>query len=269
MQAAVNKYGWPAFVFEVVEALTDVTLLCDREIHHLEAVPPERRYNLKDAGAHASGYNWTKEARRKVSTLRGGKPFFAVNVETKERFEFATQMEAVEAPFGFLQAHIGSCLQKKRKSHKGFVFHYTDEPVPSMALSDARSREVIGTSPTGVEKSFPSVSATAADGFAPTSISKVLAGKLPHASHWKWRYADGLPHRTHSAEHTKALTDAGKKSRPVVARNIDTGEERTFPYIAVAARELNLLAGTISGCLSGKHERSGRYTFRFEPSPLD
>lgn len=52
--------------------------------------------------------------------------------------------------------------------------------------------------------------------------------------------------------------------KPVIATNIDTGEEFTFDSVRDAIRKLKLNRGSIWSALHGKYKRAGRYTFRYK-----
>ncbi len=45
LQAAFNKYGESAFIFEIVEVVSDMSILTEREQHYLDTLNPE--YNIR------------------------------------------------------------------------------------------------------------------------------------------------------------------------------------------------------------------------------
>ena len=62
----------------------------------------------------------------------------------------------------------------------------------------------------------------------------------------------------------KCVENGKKRSKPVVAINLTTGEELYFDGIREAARQLNLNNGNISKVLKGRQKRIGNYTFKYE-----
>ena len=61
----------------------------------------------------------------------------------------------------------------------------------------------------------------------------------------------------------KGAENGKKKSRPIIATNLTTGEEICFKSIREAERQLKLSAGNINSVLKGKLKRTGNYTFKY------
>jgi group I intron endonuclease len=83
LQHAWNHYGEDAFIFEILEPITDKTLIQEREQFHIDSVSPEQRYNIAPA---APGRPLSNETKAKISarvsaTLKG----HFVSDETKRR----------------------------------------------------------------------------------------------------------------------------------------------------------------------------------------
>ena len=52
--------------------------------------------------------------------------------------------------------------------------------------------------------------------------------------------------------------------KPIIATNIDTGEELEFDSIMETIRKLNLHSGNVCRVLNGKRKSTGGYTFRYK-----
>ncbi len=102
LQHAWNKYGESAFHFELIEAVTDLSILAEREHYHADLRKPT--YNIRSMGAD----------RRK---LRG----FEYSELTARRVE-AAYREMQEAGVAFSSADIAQCLGLSRRT-VDYVLH--------------------------------------------------------------------------------------------------------------------------------------------------
>lgn len=66
MQNLYNKYGLEAYKFEVIEKITDVNLLVNREQHYIDLIPKNIKINI----AHADRHIITKAIKNKISKTR-------------------------------------------------------------------------------------------------------------------------------------------------------------------------------------------------------
>ena len=126
---------------------------------------------------------------------------------------------------------------------------------------------MIGTNVrTGAEETFPNIASVCDYGFKRSGVYKVLTGEMITHGGYRWRYADGLPHRELSDEWKQKLTKPRTRgiavSRPVIGTKISDGTEIRFEYIAEAARALDCHASAISNCLSGRFPSCAGYRWR-------
>ena len=85
LQNAWNKYGKDAFVFEIVKEVEPIKeKILKEEQDYLDALSPygEDGYNISKQAGNILGYRHTKEARKKISESKLGKPRSA---ETKRK----------------------------------------------------------------------------------------------------------------------------------------------------------------------------------------
>lgn len=71
LQRAFDKYGESAFGFSILEAVEDLSQLIAREQHYLDTLHPD--YNIAPTAGSQLGYQFSLEARRKMSEAQKGK----------------------------------------------------------------------------------------------------------------------------------------------------------------------------------------------------
>lgn len=71
LQAAFRKYGESAFIFTVLEDITDALQLIRREQYFLDTLLPE--YNLSPTAGSVLGFQHSQETKRKISKAQIGK----------------------------------------------------------------------------------------------------------------------------------------------------------------------------------------------------
>lgn len=275
LQAAWQIHGAKSFLFQVLR-VCDPDALGTTEEAVLAAVPPDLRYNIGPAGDNPTrGLKHGESVRANMSRAKGGRPIIATNVETGEERRFPYLQKAVKE-LGLIQSHASMCCYGKRTSTKGWRVRFDEEaPAPPQTppkekkpkRPDRRSREIVGTHvDTGEEIRFPRIAAVRERGFARTGVIKCLAGQMHKHGSYRWRYADGLPHETlddaWKAKLQKPRTRGEVVSKPVIGKNIETGEETTYPYIAAAARAVSCSPSYISLCLNGRLKSAGGCTWR-------
>jgi group I intron endonuclease len=272
LQAAWAHYGADAFAFAIVTEYLPEHLGAE-EIKALALVPETLRYNIGVAGNNPTvGLKKRESSKLQQSRSKGGRAFFAEDVTTGIVRRFEHVGEAASA--GFYRAHVYTCLHGRRTTHLGHRFFYdptsisTPKPVTTNTFKEKRSREVIGTScTTGEELRFAYVSSVEQNNaFKRTGVIKCLAGEMSTHRGYKWHYADGLPHKTMSAENRAKLSVGARKlggSRTVIGTHKDTGEVVTFPYIRAASKTLNLKPSYIHLVLAGKMLQAGGYVWTY------
>lgn len=274
LQAAWKLHGADAFVFQVLRVCEPAALGVTEEAA-LASVPPDLRYNLGPAGDNPTrGLTHGEVVRANMSRAKGGRPVVATNVETGEERRFPYLQRAVEE-LGLSQPHAWACCHGKRFSTKGWRVRFDEAHAPTVAppkekkpkRPDRRSREIVGTHvDTGEEIRFPWVSAVRERGFMRESVIKCLAGQMHTHEGYRWRYADGLPHETlddeWKAKLRKPRTQGTAVSRPVIGKDVSTGKETRYPYIAEAARVVGCPPSYISLCLIGRLKTAGGCSWR-------
>lgn len=124
--------------------------------------------------------------------------------------------------------------KKKEKKHQG--------PTRPIIAINIETRE---------EEKFISLSsASQGTGVSLYFIKAILTGKLTDKDGYKFK------------DYSESVQNFGRKSTPVIAININTGEETKFNSINAAARKLNLHVGNVTQVLHGNKVRTGRYTFK-------
>ena len=101
LQAAFDKYGESAFIFEVLEYI-DPESLIKREQYYVDTLNPE--YNLCPVTGSPLGYRHTEETRRKMSKAHKG-----------ERSHLYGKHPSEETRRRNSEAHIGKVLSKETK----------------------------------------------------------------------------------------------------------------------------------------------------------
>ncbi len=258
LQAAWYKYGADAFVFEpVLECALDD--LFSEETKAWNAVPSHMRYNLGPPGASPTlGVKKRKSSKLKQSRSKGGRAFFATNIQTEETFRFEHVGEALVFFKRKTLSVIYRCLHGKKKFWRGFVFRYdptstsVKKPYVATRRGSKRNRAIVGTAKNGTVIRFDFIAASRVSGFEPGNISRCLRGVSAHHKGFVWRYEDGLPHAAASVDFCAQRTKPNRRSRPVVGTHVSTGEQVTFPSLASAGRAFAINPALIHHCISGK-----------------
>lgn len=275
LQAAWQMHGANSFLFQVLR-VCEPDALGTTEEAVLAAVPPDLRYNIGPAGDNPTrGLKHGESVRANMSRAKGGRPVIATNLETGEERRFAHLKQAVDT-LGLSYAHAWEACNGKggRPTVKGWRFRHDSDYVPPAPKEksphkhlDRRSREIVGTHvDTGEEIRFARVAAVRERGLARTGVIKCLAGQMNTHGGYRWRYADGQPHgtldATWKAKLQKPRTRGEVVSKPIIGKNMETGEETTYPYIAAAARAVSCPPSYISLCLNGRLKSAGGCTWR-------
>ena len=81
LQAAWNKYGEDAFVFEILEVVHDLSQLIEREQYYIDTFLP--RYNIRAFASKTIGHHHSEEAKARIREIVLSRP--PVSDETKRR----------------------------------------------------------------------------------------------------------------------------------------------------------------------------------------
>ena len=76
LQSSWNKYKEDKFLFEIIEYITDMSFILDKEeyfIKQFDATNPDKGFNHKTNCHGSLGNKWSLEARLKFSNLKKGK----------------------------------------------------------------------------------------------------------------------------------------------------------------------------------------------------
>lgn len=268
LQAAWNKHGENSFSFQMVWTCLPEQL-GEAEVYELSR--HVLVYNNGPAGDNPTrGVRKTLEHRLKLSRAYGGKPFFAIAPDgSRTRFEHAGVL-----PPGFEPNAVYSRLKGRSKNpYNGFWWQYDESFVPEPKIQkqtkpkEKRNREIVGTCiATGETRTYPFVAKVTADGFQRTNVTRCLSGELMQAGGWRWRYADGLPHRTMSEDKKQKLRGPDKNSRAVMGVNEQTGETVELAYIA-QAKQLGIDPAMIHHCLNGAVRTAGGFRWYEKKNP--
>ncbi len=229
MREDVEKYGWDAFKFEILEECTDENLT-ERENHYIKMLNPI--YNTMPWGN-----DMPEEVCKKISQGLMGHP---TSPETRRKIS--------EANTG--RTHTEESCEKMSEKRLGVTLSddHKEKCRQSSLGNKSRSKAVVCVE-TG--KVYPNMKSAAADvGISPSMISCVIRGVNITAGGYHWRYAD---------------EDANKGSRK---RNVavfceDTGE--FFPTLEAAAKKFGINASTIGKIVRGKCKSSLHFKRVEEP----
>lgn len=272
LQAAWVRHGADAFLFTVVKecGIADLGM---EEIAMLATVPDDMRYNLVAGGDNPMlGVKKSREAKINKSYASGGRPFFRRNIATGEvqRFEYTPDAASDMATRGAINKILSGF--RKKNTHRGFEYwadtSFVPPAPPPPKMVDRRNREVIGTSiATGVEQRFAYVALVEVAGFSRTGAVKCLAGEMATSGGHRWRYADGLPHKSMAAiDRAKLVVGARARqgSRSITGVHMVTGDVVRFAYVKAAADAIGVTAPAIHHALSGKAPSAGGYTWIYD-----
>ena len=102
-----------------------------------------------------------------------------------------------------------------------------------------------------------------------------IDGNPPNNKLWNLEYVSRSENIRHSFKtNTNRKSNATKRSKPVLGRQLGTELWTEYPSVMEAARILNLKPGNVSAACRGKRNRTGNYEFKFnkdatEPEVLE
>lgn len=142
LQAAWNKYGEAAFVFEIVEVVERKDLLIAREQWHLDgAFGTAWPYNISPTAGSLWGFRHTEASKSRMSLVQKGKGLGGTaSVETRARLSLALKglVRSAETRKNMSLAQKGHAVspatrQKISSAHKGKM--YSPEYCKNMSLA--------------------------------------------------------------------------------------------------------------------------------------
>ena len=190
LQRAWNKYGQAAFTFELLEEVSDLTILLEREQHYMDTLKPF--YNINPKAGSALGYKHTDESKHKNSehTRR-----VWASLTPEERA--ARGKEHAEKIRG--KTHTEETRQKMSEAHKrkpmtakqlaNLERRNTPEAIAKRALG--LSKTYIVTFPDGTEITVTNLKQFCRENdLSQAHMSSVATGKRKHHKGYKAREAD-------------------------------------------------------------------------------
>lgn len=208
---------------------------------------------------------WGEELRLARLIEKRGRWVVGVNLETNEEQRFRTAAVAAKA-LGLSYATVFGVLNGEGHSAFGWWFRYEDEACEmprswgTKAAREKRDRRVFAVNyKNGERRSFRNC--TVAD--AELSLHKGAAAAVAlkervSAGGWWFTYDEAAPR----PELYFASLVAKHRSKAVVAKNLQTGEETTFPSAKAASIALGVQRSSISLIVQGKTASAKGYTFR-------
>ena len=209
---------------------------------------------------------WGEQLRVRQVIEKQGKALIALHLTTGEQQQFQTTAEAAKV-LGVQQTQVSEIARGNGYSANGWWFKYSgDKREPphlfgTDAIRAARDITVYATNlQNGERHTFRNC--TVADGelgIHKGAAASVASGQRASAGDW-WFSHDPLA--TAPLEFKGALV-AKARSKAIVAINLLTGEETTFPSAKAASETLSISRASISFAISGRFESIKGYKFRF------
>lgn len=279
MREDVEKYGWDAFKFDILEECPR-EILTERENHYIELLKPE--YNAQIRGCKRlpitckrisialRGHTFTDDARIRMSKKRLG-----VRNLSPERIEklrqkslgnksrsrpvkcietdivYPSAKKAGEA-LGIDPSGISANLRGVGLKAGGFTWCYPDEE-PGVG-SRKRNIAVICIE-TG--ERFPSIEAAARHfNINSSTLAAIMRGESISSLPYHWKPAE------EEQKHNTIRDESSRKNyRPTPVFCLETDE--TYPSVRQAAKALGISPATIAYVLAGKVKRDCRYHFEY------
>lgn len=284
MREDVEKYGWDAFKFEIVEECSREQLN-DRENYYIAELDPT--YNTIKI------HNWTHtpETCRKISEANMGREHttescekmsekrlgVTLSDEHKEKCRQASlgnksrskavvcvetgkvypNMKTAAADIGVVPSAISGVIRGVNITAGGYHWRYADED----ANTGSRKRNVaVFCEDTG--EYFPTIEAAAKKfGINASTISKIVKGKSKSSLHFK-----SVEKQTCNEIRTKDKRFGSNLSRTIIICD-ETGEE--FFGVKLAEIKLGIPAQDILNVLEGNAETAGGFHFHYTGKKLN
>jgi len=140
LQAAFNKYGEKALVFEILERI-EVSTLIEREQHCLDMLQPE--YNISPTAGSQLGYRHTDEARERNRKASTGKVFGEKRCRNISESLKGHPISA-ETRRKISQAHMGMIYSAETRHKVSVAQRGRKKPGVSAALKGKTYEEIHG-----------------------------------------------------------------------------------------------------------------------------
>ena len=285
MRDDVEKYGWDAFIFEIVEECS-VEELNDRENEYILKLDPP--YNTIKI------HNWTHtpetclkisqkligrkikpETREKISrtligTTNGNTSFLGKKHTLKARMKLSKPIICVETKeifwsiqtaaecFNISEGNIVAVLSGRQITAGGFHWQYADDELnKKIRDTDKRKKAIICTENGNV---FDSVEQAAINmSLNPCGISHVLNGRTKTCGGFHFEYLDSSLEKTNEEKGSIRKNVLGTKPVPIIC--IETG--KIFPTVKSASNEVKVAHQSISAVLSGRRMTAGGFHWKY------
>ena len=209
---------------------------------------------------------WGEALRIQKTSEAKSLPIIAINFETGEERRYKSGTAGAN-DLSLTLSTVSGIARGHNHSAAGwwFKFEGDDREMPKSfghtAAWDKRSRTVYAVNlKTGEKRNFRNcMTADTELGLSKGASRAVAAGERTSARDWWFTYneADTPPTAY------KGSLVARKRSNPVIAEDIKTGETFEFGSGKAAAAELGVQRSTISEVISGKRKSAKGYRFRF------
>lgn len=127
LQADFNQYGESAFDFQVLEEVTDVRKLIEREQHYIDIVKPE--YNMAPNAGSTKGMTYTQKSKRGGRRHEPGK--------TYEEYYGEEKSDEIKSK---ISEHSGFRDYNKERSKKGKTFEEIYGPDRAIVIKAKMTR---------------------------------------------------------------------------------------------------------------------------------
>lgn len=209
---------------------------------------------------------WGEQLRVQQVIEKQGKALIALHLTTGEQQQFQTTAEAAKV-LGVQHTQVSEIARGNGYSANGWWFKYSgDKREPphlfgTDAIRAARDIAVYATNlQNGERHTFRNC--TVADGelgIHKGAAASVASGQRASAGDWWFSYDPSAP----APLEFKGALVAKARSKAIVAINLLTGEETTFPSAKAASETLSISRASISFAISGRFESIKGYKFRF------
>lgn len=177
---AVNKYGWDAFEFSVIEKVADLEKLNEREqfwMDTFQSFKKENGYNICREANTTRGYKYSEKTRKRLSE------WAKFRVGEKNTFYGKKHSEETKRKIGEANSKWERTEEIKKAMREARAIDGSGKPkrkVIQVQVEDNKEIRVwdsISDAARGVEISV-------------SAICHALSGKLKTAKGFKWRYLD-------------------------------------------------------------------------------
>lgn len=275
LHRSMRKYGIENFIVSVIGTASNYEILNKYEqkaIKKFKSLSPNG-YNSVTGGLNFQVSDCTK---LKFSQSHGGKPFLARNLETNEITEFNTHSECEN----HIQADVSDlskALRNKTQTISGYSFSYKDTgklPLTKEEIELIRYRKnhnnhsiLMRNLKTNKILTFNSIKECGQylNIKKYSSISRCLRQERYSYKNYSFAYKNykNLPlTKEEIKSYIRNKISSGMKSKPFLARNLETNEIREFNTQVECKEQLSV--NNIDKCLNGTIYYSKNYSFSYK-----